>query len=55
MVEQALAVGCEQIVAGGGDGTISMVASLLVGTDVQLAILPLGHGERPRARVGNSD
>ena len=42
LIERALANGCEQILAGGGDGTISMVASLLVGSQVQLAILPLG-------------
>ena len=42
IVQRALADGCDQILAGGGDGTISMIASLLVGTDVQLAILPLG-------------
>jgi diacylglycerol kinase family enzyme len=30
------------IVAGGGDGTISTVASVLVGTDATLGVLPLG-------------
>ncbi len=41
-VRQALAQGCERVVAGGGDGTISAVASRLVGTGVQLGVLPLG-------------
>jgi diacylglycerol kinase family enzyme len=34
--------GDELVVVGGGDGTISAAASALVGTDAQLAILPLG-------------
>ena len=42
LVAEAIAEGCEQVVAGGGDGTISAVASLLVGTEVRFAVLPLG-------------
>ena len=42
VIQQALADGCDQVLAGGGDGTVSAVASLLVGTEVQFAILPLG-------------
>ena len=40
--ERALASGAETIVAAGGDGTITALASALVGTDRKLAILPLG-------------
>ncbi len=42
IVADAIAEGFERVVAGGGDGTISSVASLLVGSRVPLAVLPLG-------------
>jgi diacylglycerol kinase family enzyme len=38
MVEE----GCEVLVAGGGDGTLNTAASVLVGHDTPLGILPLG-------------
>ena len=45
MLEAARAAasgGCRKVVAGGGDGTINSIASLLVGTDKALGVLPLG-------------
>lgn len=41
-VQEALELGCTTVVAGGGDGTVSTVASVLAGTDVALGVLPLG-------------
>ena len=38
----ALAEGAETILAAGGDGTVSLVASALVGTSATLGVLPLG-------------
>lgn len=40
--EEALKRGCKVVAAGGGDGTISTVASVVVGTDAVLGVLPLG-------------
>lgn len=40
--ERALAEGAQLVVAGGGDGTINAVASVLAGTVVPLGVLPLG-------------
>ncbi|WP_432383081.1 diacylglycerol/lipid kinase family protein [Duganella sp. P38] len=40
--ERALAEGAPVVAAGGGDGTINAVASVLAGTDAWLGVLPLG-------------
>lgn len=40
--ERAVADGCDTLVAGGGDGTINLAASVLVGRDIPLGVLPLG-------------
>lgn len=40
--ERALRNGCEVLVAGGGDGTMNTLASLLVGSDIPLGVLPMG-------------
>ena len=41
-VRKAIAEGVSAIAVGGGDGTISGVAHQLLGTDIPLAVLPLG-------------
>jgi len=38
----AIAHGAAAVVAGGGDGTVSSVASVLAGSDTPLGVLPLG-------------
>lgn len=40
--ERAVAEGAQMVVAGGGDGTINAVASVLAGTETWLGVLPLG-------------
>lgn len=42
MARRALSNGALALVAGGGDGTISALASLVVGTEKALGVLPLG-------------
>jgi diacylglycerol kinase family enzyme len=40
--ERAVQDGCELLVAGGGDGTINTVASVVVARDIPLGVLPMG-------------
>jgi diacylglycerol kinase family enzyme len=40
--ERAVEDGCETLVAGGGDGTINLAASVLVGRNIPLGVVPLG-------------
>ena len=40
----AIAAGCDLVIAAGGDGTVNGVAALLAGTDLTLGVLPLGTG-----------
>lgn len=42
LARQAIAAGATTIVAGGGDGTISAVASTLVNSKIALGVLPMG-------------
>ncbi len=48
----AIALGAKVIIAAGGDGTVSGVASELIGTTVDLGILPLGTSNSFAAALG---
>lgn len=45
LAAQALADGCETIVAVGGDGTMNEIASVLVGTPATFGLVPCGSGD----------
>jgi Sphingosine kinase and enzymes related to eukaryotic diacylglycerol kinase len=42
LARRAVQDGAQTIVAGGGDGTVSAIASIVAGTDKTLGVLPLG-------------
>lgn len=44
MAKEAIAAGCETVIAVGGDGTVRAVAESLAGSDVNLGIVPKGTG-----------
>ena len=44
LTEQAIKDGYTCVAAGGGDGTVNEIASVLVNTDTSLGIIPMGSG-----------
>lgn len=52
VIRGALARGFEAVVAVGGDGTVSAVASALIGTGVPLGIVPSGTGNALARELG---
>ena len=44
LLQREIAEGANMVIAGGGDGTLSLCANYLAGTPVALAALPLGTG-----------
>ncbi|MEZ4933133.1 MAG: diacylglycerol kinase family lipid kinase [Saprospiraceae bacterium] len=44
LTREAIANGCDLVVACGGDGSVNEIASQLIGTNVKLGILPCGSG-----------
>jgi len=50
--KQAIADGAELVIASGGDGTVSAVASSVVGTNIPLGLIPRGTSNAFAAAIG---
>lgn len=51
-VQQSIANGVNLVIAAGGDGTVSEVASALVGTNIPMGIIPVGTGNALARNLG---
>ena len=54
LTEKAIRLGAKNIIAVGGDGTLNKVASLLVGTEINLGLIPIGSGNGLARHLGLS-
>ncbi len=52
LLRREIAEGSKMIIAGGGDGTLSLCADFLAGTSVALAALPMGTGNTFARSIG---
>jgi len=50
--KQAIAAGCDAVIACGGDGTVHEVVQSLVGTNVALGVIPLGTANALASNLG---
>jgi len=54
LTEKAIRLGAKNIIAVGGDGTLNKVVSLLVGTEINLGLIPIGSGNGLARHLGLS-
>lgn len=54
LTEKAIHLGAKNIIVVGGDGTLNKVASLVVGTEINLGLIPVGSGNGLARHLGLS-